>query len=108
MITEEILFTAEVLGYLPEEYVKAAADIIKSQEPDKVKDKINQFFPKFPGITADFLIRNLMMTGSDHVKIALFESEAVTHWVVKNKDRLENMMRAGTWQSHISSISSGA
>lgn len=104
MITEELLFTAEVLGYLPEEYVKAAADIIKTQEPDKVKDKINQFFPKFPGITADFLIRNLMKTGSDHVKKALYESEAVSHWVVKNKDRLENMMRSGSWQDHVSSI----
>lgn len=91
MIPEEVLARGEVLGCLPDEYVDGAAEIIKSQEPEKIMEKVDQLFPKFSEQAADKLLRTLMMTGSEDVKKALYRSREVAKWIVKNRDM---MMRA--------------
>jgi len=40
-IPEAELFKAEVLGYLPEEYVEPAVKVIESQDPGEMGKKIN-------------------------------------------------------------------
>lgn len=86
MIPEEVLTRGEVLGYLPDEYVDGAAEIIKSQEPEKIMEKVEQLFPKFSAQAAETLIRTLMMTGSQDVKNALYRSREVGKWIEKNRD----------------------
>lgn len=84
MIPEEVLARGEVLGYLPDEYVDGAAEIIKSQEPGKIMEKVDQFFPKFSDQAAEKLLRMLMMSQED-VKSGLYKSREVAKWIEKNR-----------------------
>jgi len=87
-IPEAELFKAEVLGYLPEEYVEPAVKVIESQNPGEMGKKINEILPKFSGIAGSFLLRRLMTMGNENVKLATIRSEEVNKWIKAHQDEL--------------------
>lgn len=89
MIPDEVLFRGQALGYLPDEYMEAAAQTIKTQEsPDKTAEKVDQLFSKFsPGVTLA-MVKILMATGGNDVKQALFKSKVVTKWLDENREMM--------------------
>lgn len=92
-IPQEVLIKAEVLGYLPEEYVEPAAQLIeeasKTQELDELVATIDDILPKFTDFAADSLFRRLLFKGNiQKVKNAIFNSKEVAAWVKRNRDRL--------------------
>lgn len=91
-IPEEVLFKAEVLGHLPEEYVEPAAKLIeessKTQDIDELAATIDEILPKFTDFATDFLFRRLLKGGNERIKNAVLRSRLVNAWIKRNREML--------------------
>lgn len=92
-IPDEILFRAEAIGHLPEEYAEPYVRLIEKAAEDEatLERTIDEVVQSVPGFPLFFVLRPFMEGNDNRVKKAMWNSKEMTIWGKKHTARVLQM-----------------
>lgn len=94
-IPDEILFRAETLGHLPDEYADSFRKLIReSAEGDETSlvKTIDYVASSVQGISLFFVLKPFIKGNDAKIKNAFFRSKELMRWTDQNKERVLKIM----------------